>query len=183
MRSLTQTSVAGLARINRAAASFAGVAILLMMLAGAADVVMTNLNLFGFASRPIPATTEFMATMMVVAVFLGLSLAQQRRSHIQMDVSQFARPTVRRVLEATHHLSHGLLYGLIAVFGWDAALHAYSVGEFAAGAYDFPIWPARLTLAAGASLMTVQCAVDLAAVRWKVLRIAPDDGPARPNTV
>ena len=183
MRSELQAAVAWLTRINRAAASLAGAAILLMMLVGAADVIMTNLNLFGFASRPIPATTEFMATMMVVAVFLGLSLAQQRRSHIQMDVSQFAGPAVRRPLEALHHLSHGLLYGLIAAFGWSAAGHAFEVGEFAAGAYDFPIWPARLILAAGASLMTVQCAVDLAAVFLPALRIPQDDVPVKPNTI
>ena len=183
MRSDLRIAVAGMQRVNRAAASLAGVAILLMMMVGAADVVMTNLNLFGSASRPIPATTEFMATMMVVAVFLGLSLAQQRRSHIQMDVSQFTRPAIRRLLEAAHHLSHGFLYGMIAVFGWGAAGHAFDVGEFAAGAYDFPIWPARLVLAAGASLMTLQCIVDLAAVFWPALRAAPDDLPAKPNTI
>jgi TRAP-type transport system small permease protein len=120
---------------------------------------------------------------MVVAVFLGLSLAQQRRSHIQMDVSQFAAPAVRRPLEALHHLSHGLLYALIAVFGWGAASHAFAVGEFAAGAYDFPIWPARLILAAGASLMTVQCAVDLVAVFCPALRSVADNSPAKPNTI
>jgi len=164
-------------------AGLAGAAIFLMMLAGSADVVMTNLDLLGWRSRPIPATTEFIATMMVVAVFLGLSLAQQRRQHIQMDVSQFAGPRMRRVLEAIHHLAHAAFYAGIAAFGWAAAVHGVSVGEFASGLYDFPIWPARLILALGAGLMTIQCFVDLVGVfvpRWRMM---PVDVSAKPHTI
>jgi TRAP-type transport system small permease protein len=170
--------VRALARINRSSAYLAGLSILLMMAVGAADVVMTNLNLIGLRSRPIPATTEFIATMMVIAVFLGLSLAQQRRGHIQMDVSQFAAPPVRRVLEVIHHLCHALMYGLIAAFGWGAAAHAVAVREFAAGLFDFPVWPARLLLALGATFMTLQCFADIAGVfsaRWRMpAEMAPD---------
>jgi TRAP-type C4-dicarboxylate transport system permease small subunit len=164
-----------LARFNRRMASVAGIAILLMMLAGAADVIATNLNLIGFASRPIPSTNEFMATMMVVAVFLGTSLAQQRRGHIQVTIGQVLSPRLGPWLEALRHLLHGFFYALIAGFGWSVAWHATATGEFAAGLVDFPVWPARIALAFGASGMTLQCLVDAVGCFDARFRMA-DDG-------
>ena len=54
-----------------------------------------------------------------------------------------------------------------------------AVGEFAAGLINYPIWPARLTLAWGASLMTVQAMLDLAAVFSD--RFAADGQPLGPK--
>jgi TRAP-type transport system small permease protein len=167
-------------RFNRASATVAGFAILLMIFAGAADVFATNLNLIGLSSRPIPSTNEFMATMMVAAVFLGLSQAQQRRAHIQLDADQIFGPRIGHALQSIHHVGHGILYGLIAVFGWATAAHAVRTGEFAAGLFDFPVWPARIALALGATTMTVQCLIDLVGVFDSRFRTAsdPSDAPA-----
>ena len=49
-----------------------------MMLAGAADVFGTNLDLIGLTSQPIPATFEFMGAMMVEMVSLIVQLALPR---------------------------------------------------------------------------------------------------------
>jgi TRAP-type C4-dicarboxylate transport system permease small subunit len=153
-----------LAAANRGTALLAGIALLLMMLAGAADVIMTNLDLLGLQSRPVPSTTEFMATMMVVVVFLGLALAQQRRAHIRITLSRLAGPRLERPLDVFRHALHGLFYGLIAWFGWSVAAHSAATGEFAAGLVNFPVWPARLILAIGATGMALQCLADIAGV-------------------
>ncbi|MEO5733408.1 MAG: TRAP transporter small permease [Rubrivivax sp.] len=150
--------------LNRVCAWLAGVALLLMMAAGAADVLLTNLDWLGLQSRPLAGATEFIATMMVVAVFLALPLAQARGSHIALDVTRHARPAVGRPLNALHHALHALFYGALAAAGFMQALQSVSVGEFAAGAIDFPVWPARVVLAAGATLMALQCLADLLAV-------------------
>lgn len=168
-----------LAAANRGTALLAGIALLLMMLAGAADVIMTNLDLLGLASRPIPSTTEFMATMMVVVVFLGLALAQQRRVHIRITLSRLAGPRLERPLEIFRHALHGLFYGLIAWFGWSVAAHSAATGEFAAGLINFPVWPARLILAIGATGMALQCLADIAGVFDTRFRM-PDTGDAVP---
>ncbi len=135
-----------------------------MMLAGAADVVATNLDWIGLQSRPIPGTTEAIATLMVVVVFLGLPLAQQRRAHIALDVSPYAPAPLRRPLAGLQHGLHAIFYGAIAFFGWQQAVQSTRVGEFAAGAIAFPVWPARAVLAVGATLMALQCAADLVAL-------------------
>jgi len=147
---------------NRALASVSGVAIGLMMLMGAADIALTNIDLLGFNSRPVPGASEFIATMMVVAVFLGVPLAQQRRGHIQVDlVTQRLAVPLRRLCGV---LSHGLsaaMFAGIAWFGWKTAAHAWMVGEFAAGSFNLPLWPARMALAVGSSVMVLQCLLDL----------------------
>ena len=169
--------VRALARANRAMATVAGVAILLMMLAGAVDVVATNLDLIGLSSRPVPSTNEFMATMMVAAVFLGVPLAQQRRAHIQVTIGELSGRRFGRGLEALRHTLHALFYALIAWFGWSVASHSVATGEFAAGLIDFPVWPARIALAFGASAMTVQCLFDLLGVIDARFRIYETAGP------
>ena len=138
---------------------------LLMMVVGTADIVGSNLDKVGLPSKPLPAAFEFMATMMVAVVFLAISLAQSRRNHIQVGLlMSLLPPGYRKGLEIVHHALGAALFGLIAWFGWHSGLHSFRVGEFAPGLINYPIWPARLVLAFGASLMTVQCLLDIASV-------------------
>lgn len=169
-----------MARLNLLCGLIAGFALAAMMAVGAADVVMTNLDLVWLPSRPVPATTEFTATMMVVAVFFALPLAQQSRSHIRITLARYATGGLGRVLEVVQHLMHGAFYALIAWFGWEVASHAYASGEFAAGLFNFPVWPARIALAFGASVMVAQCALDLfAALTGSASRASLDDADDR----
>ena len=73
-------------KLNLACAVLSGIALLMMMVVGALDVIGTNLDMIGLPSHPIPAAFEFMATMMVVSVFLAMSLGQARRTHIRVEV-------------------------------------------------------------------------------------------------
>jgi TRAP-type transport system small permease protein len=158
-------SAVWMARVNLTCAFLSGVAMLLMMVVGTADIVGSNLDKVGLPSKPVPAAFEFMATMMVAVVFLAIPLAQERRSHIQVELVLGLLPAgARKGLEILHHTLGAALFALIAWFGWLAGLHAFNVGEFAAGLINYPIWPARFVLAFGASLMAVQCLFDLAAV-------------------
>lgn len=152
-------------KINLTCAFLSGVALVLMMLAGAADVIGTNLDIVGLRSRPVPAAFEFMATMMVVTVFLAVSLGQSRRGHIRVEVIvNRLPPALQKAANVLQYVLSALLFGLIARFAWPAAMHSFNVGEYAPGIINFPIWPARFILAFGASLMTLQCLFDLLSV-------------------
>ncbi len=151
-----------LLRINLACAFLSGVALLLMMLAGAADVIGTNLDLLKLPSSPIPAAFEFMATMMVVNVFLAVSLGQVRRQHIRVEVLVNRLPRIlQRVADVAQYVLAVAFFGLIAWFAWPAAVHSFNVGEYAPGLINFPIWPARFILAFGATLLSIQCCFDI----------------------
>jgi len=169
--------VAASARCNRALASISGLAIALMMVVGAADIIATNIDVLGLPSTPVPGATEFIATMMVVAVFLGVSLAQQRRGHIQVDLVTRRMPApLRRACRVLSYTLTGLMFAGIAWFGWKTTAHAWSVGEFAAGSFDLPLWPARMALALGSTMMVLQCLLDLLGEFLPSLR--PPQGPA-----
>ncbi|MGI9301666.1 MAG: TRAP transporter small permease subunit [Gammaproteobacteria bacterium] len=157
-----------LMKINAACAVLSGVALLLMMIAGATDVIGANLDLAGLQARPVPAAFEFMATMMVVNVFLAVSLGQARRNHIRVEVIvNRLPPAARKFANILQYALSALLFALIAWFAWPAAMHSFNVGEYAPGLINFPVWPARFILAIGTSLMTVQCLFDLFAVFWR----------------
>jgi TRAP-type C4-dicarboxylate transport system permease small subunit len=152
-------------RVNRLCAILSGVAMLLMMVAGAADVIMTNLDLVGLPSRPIPGVHEFIAAMMVFSVFLAVALAQARRAHIQVDLFTRLMPrAMQAALRMLHNTLGMIVFGLIAWFSWKTAWHSLATGEFSAGLYDFPLWPARIALAFGATLMSVQYVFDLISI-------------------
>jgi len=152
-------------KLNLGCAVLSGVALLLMMLVGALDVVGTNLDIIGLTSFPIPAAFEFMATMMVVSVFLAMSLGQARRTHIRVEVlvDKLPRP-LRRLADLIRHALSMVFFLCIAYFGALSALHSFNVGEYAPGIINFPIWPARVVLAVGASLISLQCLLDIVGV-------------------
>ena len=167
--------------LTRACAILSGVAILLMMIAGAADVVGTNLDIIGLRSRPIPATFEFMGAMMVVIVFLAVSYAQHDRRHIRVEVLVRRFPKFwQSVAEIVQFALGAIVFGMIARFTWPAAFHAFNVGEYAPGIINFPLWPARFILAFGATLMMVQCLFDLLGVVSMRFRTTAVDLPKPP---
>ncbi len=165
-----------LLRLTRACAILSGVAILLMMIAGAADVFGTNLDVVGLKSRPIPATFEFMGAMMVVTVFLAVSYAQHERQHIRVELLVRRLPLpLQKVADIVQFALAMILFGLIARFAWPVAIHAFNVGEYATGLINFPLWPARFVLAIGVTLMTAQCLFDMLGVMFAPFRIERAD--------
>ena len=130
---------------------------LLMMLAGAFDMIGTNLFL-----SPIPAAFEFMATAMVIVIFFSIALAQANRAHIRVEILTDRLPGPLKWL--TDVLQYACSLGfflLIAWFGWKSGIRSFEVGEYASGLVNWPIFPARFALALGASLMALQCLYDL----------------------
>jgi len=171
--------VDGLMKVNLACGILSGIALLLMMVVGALDVIGTNLDMIGITSAPVPAAFEFMATMMVVCVFLAVSLGQARRSHIRVEVlvDKLPRP-LRKLANLFRHLISLAFFMAIAWFGGLSALHSFNVGEYAPGIINFPIWPARFFLAFGATLISIQCAIDFIGVFSKRFDVEVHSGVA-----
>lgn len=145
-------------RLDRWAATLAGLALLLMMLIGAANVVGTKL-----LGLPVPGTYELTETLMVASAFLAMALAHADNSHIRVELLIDRLPPRGRALaDAFAQLCTAGFFAAIAWFGWSAALHSLRVGEFSSGSLPLPMWPARLALALGATLMVVQGVAHLA---------------------
>ena len=139
------------------AATLAGLALFMMMAIGAADAFGTKV-----LARPIPGTYELTETLMVASAFLAMALAQAQGGHIRVTLFIGLFPSrVRAAFDLISNLLSALLFFGIAWYGWESAYHGFIVGEFSSGSLPIPLWPARVALAVGASLMVIQCLADV----------------------
>lgn len=142
-------------KVNQIAVSLGGIALLLMAVIGAADVIGS-----GFGT-PVIGAYELIETLMVITIFMSIAAAQQQGAHINVElVTKLLGPRVQVVLMLFGLICSGALFGLIAYFGWFATLKSFASGEIRQGQLGFPVWPARMALALGSSLMVLQCAVQ-----------------------
>jgi TRAP-type C4-dicarboxylate transport system permease small subunit len=141
-----------IANLNRYAATLAGIALLLMAIVGALDVIGAAIG------RPLVGTHEITETLMVIAIFMALASAQQGNAHIRVELfTRQLSPSLQVALSIFGLACSLACFALIAYFGWSSTLRSISTGEFRQGQLSFPVWPARMALALGATLMAFQC--------------------------
>jgi TRAP-type C4-dicarboxylate transport system permease small subunit len=66
----------------------------------------------------------------------------------------------RMKFEFVSYLLTFFFFFLIAWQGWVYGLHSLKIGEYESGLIPFPVYPAKLALAMGASIMALQCLRD-----------------------
>jgi len=151
-----------LLRAEHAAALCAAIAMLGMMLIGAADVIgAAALN------RPLPGAYELTEALMVATVFLALALSQREGRQIRVEIlASRLSGRAKAILDLIADMLSALVYAVIAWYGWTVAVESWQIGELSSGLLQFPLWPPKLALALGATLMCAQClAACLAALR------------------
>lgn len=151
--------LAGMLRVNYLAVTLGGIALLLMAVIGAADVIGAG---FG---RPVVGSYELIETFMVIAIFMSVAAAQQQGAHINVElVKQLLGVRAQAILVLFGLVCSGTLFLLLAYYGWSATSRSFASGEIRQGQLGFPVWPARLALALGSSLMVLQCLIQFVSV-------------------
>jgi TRAP-type C4-dicarboxylate transport system permease small subunit len=144
-------------RLSRALALASSVAVLAITLAIVIDVVGRYLW-----SQPLAGASEFAVTALVAVVFLGLARSQRTGGNFRVDlVIRMLPATISRALEVLWRL---LAVAFVAVLSWlsiGEAIHATVTGESTFGTVLFPIWPARIILAAGFCILLLQLVVEI----------------------
>ena len=131
-----------------------------MMSVGAMDIMTTYIFL-----RPIPATFEFMETMLVVVAFFAIPLAQSQRAHIRVELIYNHMPKFLQFSsDLFGYILNIIFYALIAFYGWRAGVISFQQAEIVPGIINWPLWPARFFLFLGALMMTIQCVADAIAL-------------------
>jgi len=144
----------------------AGLALMLMMFIGAADVIMDKLF-----NRPIPGTLEFTESLLVMSFFMAIGFTQLRRGHIAVELFKSrVKGTKKEFLDIISYLLLLVFFFLIAFQGWKFALYSLRILEFQSGPINFPVYPAKLIAAFGLSIMTLQCLADLVDGIRKIIR-------------
>jgi TRAP-type mannitol/chloroaromatic compound transport system permease small subunit len=153
-------------RLSEFGVYLAGLALMLMMFIGAADVIMDKLF-----NRPIPGTLEFSESLLVMSFFMAIGFTQLRRGHIAVELfTSRVKGTKKEFLDLISYLLLLVFFFLITFQGWKFALYSLKILEFQAGLINFPVYPAKLIAAFGLSIMTLQCFADLVNGIRKIIR-------------
>ena len=127
------------------------------MLVGVADVVGTE-----FLGRPVLGTLEFTESTMVLVVFGALAYAQQRRSHIRVELLYSSvGPRGKSFMEAVTHIVAFIFFALVGWTGYAELLYSLEIKESTMGSVRFPLYPARILMVLGVSLLLLQLVIDI----------------------
>jgi TRAP-type C4-dicarboxylate transport system permease small subunit len=150
-----------------------------LLLAAAAIIIfllgfLVCADIFGRAifNSPVKGTPEIVSMSIVIICFLLAGYAVQSGGMLRTDILvSFFGPRVR-VLSA---IASGVLgAGFFALIVWgsiEPLQHAWSSGEFEGeGALRVPVWPARLIVLLGASLVVLIYVVQLVAAGLALVR-------------
>lgn len=146
-----------LRRLSLALGAISGIGIAVLMLTVVPDLLARNL----FA-KAIYGMSETGIFVLVIVVFLPLSTAQVRKEHFHVGVlDAFISLEAGRRIWIGRHAVSGIVSG---VFTWYAALGAIAstIGnEQSYAVVEYPIWPAKIVVAVGLFLLTVQFLTDM----------------------
>ncbi len=150
-------------RVSHVLLWIAGVAITLMMLHVAADIIGKTIF-----NRPVTATLEIVAWYyMVATVFLPVAYIQVRKNHLMVELfTQRMSPRALAKLEGLISILGAIYVGILFWLTLEQAITSTIDGELQDVTYfDLPVWPSRwcLPLAVGAmtTVMILQAVRDL----------------------
>lgn len=145
-----------LRRLSMLLGAAAGAGTALLMLTVVPDLVARNF--FGEAIYGMAETGIF---LLVLIVYLGQSVAQVRKEHFHVGVlDTMLSPGKLQCLWVFRHLVSA---GVCGVFSWYATKGAYSSTlklEQSYAVIEYPIWPAKIVVAVGLVLLTIQFLID-----------------------
>lgn len=147
--------LAAQARLRQAGLWLACTFLFVIMLLGGTDAISS----FVF-NTPVPAMLEMSETLLAAAVFLALASAAGQ--HVVVDIVVKRLSTVAKKLCTALALAvAALVFGLMAWRFWELALDSIRVNESAAAIFAFPIWPAKVLAAMGATLAAIESLLNL----------------------
>lgn len=148
-----------------------GLGMLLSMFLGVGDVVGTQM-----LRSPLPGAYEITESTMVLIVFGALAYAQIRRAHIRVELLYTRMPPrVQAGLDVLADLAALVFFGLLLWQAVSEAQYSYQINERTVGLIRFPLYPARIMLAAGTALMIVQLVLDLVTDLGRFVRGEPPE--------
>ncbi|MFD1508530.1 TRAP transporter small permease subunit [Lacimonas salitolerans] len=135
--------------------------LVLMVLVG---IDVAGRNLFG---APLPGVPEMVTLSIVAIVFLqipqALRAGRMTRSDALLGVLQRRVPILGRMLETLFDLAAIAVIWVILRQTWPMFTRAWQRGEFIGALGDFtaPVWPVKLTILIGCTLLIAQFAARI----------------------
>jgi TRAP-type C4-dicarboxylate transport system permease small subunit len=138
--------------VNRALATLAGLLTALIMVIVCLDIAARAL-----LNRSIPGASESAVVLLLALVFLGFAGAEAKGENFSVTILvQSLGARARRVLHVVATLIALVTVALLAWFSWSRGLAATAAGEASYGTISFPVWPSRLLIAFGLTMLALQ---------------------------
>ena len=143
--------------LNRVLATWAGLLTALIMVIVCADVASR-----GLLNRSIQGASEFVVLLLVALVFLGFAGAEGKGENFSVTILVHRlNPAWQRSLKVVTNLISLAAVGLLAWTSWSRAIVATRSGEESYGTIVFPVWPSRLLIAFGLTMLALQLIAGL----------------------
>lgn len=159
------------AALSGAGAKVAAAGIVMIMLATTGDVARRWVT-----GRSIPGAVEGSEVVLVIAVFLGLGLAQRQSTHVATAVVTNRVPARIAAAMRSFGLAMVVVFALwVMITTLAKAQHSFQTGEARFGLVQVPIWPGRLAITLGFLLLSLEAALDLVHSIGNVIRTSPEE--------
>lgn len=148
----------GLEKVIHILGALAAVLIITIMILTTSDVIAR----YAIGS-PLKGSVEISEILFLSAVYLGLSYTQLFHEHVGVDlfINHLSSKT-RLVLETIMLSLAFFTYGLLAWRGGEAFWSSVETGEYRWGLISIPLWPARLMIPVGVSVLCLKFIAEIA---------------------
>jgi TRAP-type C4-dicarboxylate transport system permease small subunit len=139
-------------RFNQLLATIAGLFTALITL-----IICIDVGSRGLLNRSVQGASDLAILLLVALIFLGFAGAEAKGENfaVTLLVRKLA-PRPRRVLDAITTSCAVAAVGLLAWFSWTRAIDSVRSGEQSYGVIAFPVWPSKLVIAFGLSMLLLQ---------------------------
>lgn len=152
-----RTIVRWIASFNHFLATVAGLLTALIMLIVCLDVASRAL-----LNQSIQGASEVAILLLVALVFLGFAGAEAKGENFSVTLLvRKLRPQPRRFLAIVTTLLSIAALGVLTWFSWTRGIDSAESGEQSYGVIAFPIWPSKLLVAFGLTMLVLQLAAGL----------------------
>ena len=144
-------------RLNHGLAIIAGLLIALIMVLTCIDVASRTIF-----NRSLQGASELIILFLVALVFLGFAGAEAKGANFSVTI--LVRTLSRRtqvLLKILTTIVSLVAIGTLTWFSWTRAIASMASGEQSYGVISFPVWPSRLVIAVGLTMLVVQLLIEL----------------------
>lgn len=112
-------------------------------------------------NHPFPAVWDSITLLIVMVVFLSLAYTQRVGRHIKVTVLvDRLSPNIRNRLSIANLIIGFVFFAVVSWQSWILALESLAVREYYPGLLNLPVYPSKLALAVGISLLSIRYLVD-----------------------
>lgn len=145
-----------LRKVEYALALLSGIITVILMLIVTLDVLLRNLF-----NKAFPGSYELVILLFLGIVFLAIPFVQSVKGHISIDIVTSSLPKfIQRTLDILALIAS---LAITVIIAWQTGIEfwkSFVSNDYTMGLVEYPIWPAKLSIAIGMGFLTLRLLID-----------------------